>query len=599
VTQTPPTALAAHRRPSRTLDALATYLRPQIGRVALLAVTLLATTGLQLLAPQILRRFIDAVMARGADAPPVTWLWLLAGLFLAALLAGQTARAAATYLSEQVGWAATNQLRRDVVDHCLRLDLSFHHARTPGEMIERLDGDVTALAGFCSEFVIQILGGALLIAGIITLLFAQDWRVGAVMGVLAAAAVIALHASRNLSVASVTLERQSRSDLAGFLEERVGGLDDIRANRGGAHVMRGLARITAELNARSLRAGQVGRAVWVLTAAIFALASLTALGVGVYLFQHGQASVGEVYLFVQYAAMMRDPLNQIGSQLQDVQRARASLDRVGELLAMMPTIVDGPGVDWPVGSPALSFSNVDFAYADGSPVLSQVSLTLDAGRVLGVLGRTGAGKSTLIRLLCRLHDPTGGAIELDGRDVRDATLGQLRRRIGVVTQDVQVFRASVRDNASLFDPAIADARIVEVLEDLGLGPWLARLPEGLGTVLAGASGLSGGEAQLLAFARVFLQDPGLVVLDEASSRLDPATDRLIERAVDKLLGGDREDGRTAIIIAHKLETVSRANQILILEDGAVVEIGERPALARDPASRFSQLLATAGEGALP
>ena len=463
-------------------------------------------------------------------------------------------------------------------------------------MIERLDGDVTALAGFFSEFVIQILGGALLIAGVIVLLFAQDWRIGGAMGVLAVAAVLALHASRNLSVASVALERQSRSDLAGFLEERVGGLDDIRANKGGAHVMRRLGEITADLNARSLRAGQVGRAVWVLTAAIFALASLTALGVGVYLFQRGQASIGEIYLFVQYAAMMRDPLNQIGSQLQDFQRARASLDRVGELLETTPDIVGGPGAAWTPGPPALSFKDVEFAYGPGRPVLSGVSLTLDSGEVLGVLGRTGAGKTTLIRLLCRLHDPTGGVIDLDGRDIRGATLRQLRRRIGVVTQDVQVFSASVRDNASLFDPSIADSRIAEVLEDLGLGSWLARQPEGLATVLAGASGLSAGEAQLLAFARVFLRDPDLVVLDEASSRLDPAADRLIEHAVDKLL---HSRARTAIVIAHKLETVSRADRILILEDGAVVEAGERAALARDPASRLSRLLASASEGVLP
>ena len=596
MTQTSPTAPGViHRGFPRTLAVLATYLRQQIGRVALLALSLLATTGLQLLAPQILRRFIDAVTAKGA-APPLAWLWLLAGLFLAVLLVGQVARVGATWLSEQVGWAATNRLRHDLADHCLRLDLAFHHARTPGEMIERLDGDVTALAGFFSEFVIQILGGALLIAGIVALLFVQDWRIGAAMGVLAAAAVIVLRASRDLSVASVALERQSRSDLAGFLEERVGGLDDIRANRGGAHVMRRLSAITADLNARSLRAGQVGRAVWVLTAAIFALASLTALSVGVYLFQHGQASVGEVYLFVQYAAMMRDPLNQIGSQLQDVQRARASLYRVGELLAALPTIRGGPGVEWTTGPPALSFRELEFAYVQGRPVLSGVSFTLESGRVLGVLGRTGAGKTTLIRLLCRLHDPTSGAIELDGQDIRGATMGQVRRRIGVVTQDVQVFSASVRDNASLFDLSVADARIIEVLDDLGLGPWLARMPAGLDTVLAGASGLSAGEAQLLAFARVFLRNPDIVVLDEASSRLDPAADRLIERAVDKLLHGR---GRTAIVIAHKLETVRRADRILILEDGAVVETGERAALARDPASRLSQLLASASEGTLP
>jgi len=164
---------------------------------------------------------------------------------------------------------------------------------------------------------------------------------------------------------------------------------------------------------------------------------------------------------------------------------------------------------------------------------------------------------------------------------------------------VQLFDASVRDNATLFDRSVPAARIVEVLADLGLGDWLARQPQGLDTVLAAGGGLSAGEAQLLAFARVFLKDPGLVVLDEASSRLDPASDRLIERALDKLLGG--EDGaprRTAIIIAHKLATVARADRILILDGGRVLESGHRAALEADASSTFSRLLATGAEEAL-
>ncbi|HEY3887988.1 MAG TPA: ABC transporter ATP-binding protein [Caulobacteraceae bacterium] len=584
------------QRTAPIFGMLRAYLRPQIGRVLLLAAVLLGGIGLQLLGPQILRRFIDSVTAHGAP-PPLASLWVLAGLFLAATAAAQIARVWAAWLSEQVGWAATNRLRHDLADHVLRLDSAFHNARTPGELIERLDGDVTALAGFFSEFVIQILGGALLIAGVVGLLFAQDWRIGAALGALAFAAVLVLRATRNLSVADVALERQSRSDLTGFLEERVGGLDDIRANGGGGHVMRGLGAITKVLNARSVRAGQVGRAVWVLTAAIFVISALTALSLGIYLFQHGQVSLGAVYLFVQYAAMMREPLNQIGAQLQDVQRAAASLQRIGGLLATRPAVRDGAGVVWPAAAPKLSYEAVDFAYGDGPPVLSQVSFELEPGRVLGLLGRTGGGKTSLIRLLCRLHDPTGGAIRLDGRDIREAGLSQLRRRIGVVTQDVQVFSASVRDNVSLFEPGVADARIVEVLEDLGLGPWLARQPRGLDTTLAGAAGLSAGEGQLLALARIFLKNPGLVVLDEASSRLDPGADRLVELAMDKLLKGPV--GRSAIIIAHRLETLRRADRILILEAGRVVEQGDRAALAADPGSRLARLMAAAGDGALP
>jgi ABC-type multidrug transport system fused ATPase/permease subunit len=218
-------------------------------------------------------------------------------------------------------------------------------------------------------------------------------------------------------------------------------------------------------------------------------------------------------------------------------------------------------------------------------VLHGLSLSLRPGEVLGVLGRTGSGKTTLTRLLFRLYEPTAGAIRLGGVGLPDTPLDELRRRVGIVTQDVQLFRASLRDNLSLFDQSIPDERIQAALEELGLGPWLRALPAGLDTELAGGEGLSAGEAQLLAFARVFLRDPGLVILDEASSRLDPATERLIEQAVGRLL-----HSRTAIIIAHRLATVQRADTILILDDGAVAECGPRADLMGDETSRFSELL---------
>jgi ATP-binding cassette, subfamily B, bacterial len=233
-------------------------------------------------------------------------------------------------------------------------------------------------------------------------------------------------------------------------------------------------------------------------------------------------------------------------------------------------------------------------------VLDGVSFTLEAGKVLGVLGRTGSGKTTLTRLLFRLYDVDEGSITLHGRDLRTAPLSDLRQHVGMVTQDVQLFEATVRDNLTLFRaydrsrPPIADADILTAVDTLGLSDWLRSLPDGLDTVLkSGGQGLSAGQAQLLAFTRVFLRDPKLVVLDEASSRLDPATEHLLERAIDRLLAG-----RTAIIIAHRLRTVQRADDILILENGRLLEYGPRATLAQDPSSRFARLLQTGLEEAL-
>jgi len=214
--------------------------------------------------------------------------------------------------------------------------------------------------------------------------------------------------------------------------------------------------------------------------------------------------------------------------------------------------------------------------------------------VLGVLGRTGSGKTTLTRLLCRLYDPSAGVIRLDGVDLRSVPLADLRRRVGVVTQEVQLFQATLRDNITFFDPAIDDARIDAALTELGLHDWVRAMPDGLATQLgAGGRGLSAGEAQLLAFTRLLLRDPGLVILDEAAARLDPITEQRLEGAIDRLL-----HNRTAVIIAHRLHTLHRADDILILENGRIVEAGARAELAAYAGSRFAQLLRHGLEEAL-
>jgi ATP-binding cassette subfamily B protein len=211
--------------------------------------------------------------------------------------------------------------------------------------------------------------------------------------------------------------------------------------------------------------------------------------------------------------------------------------------------------------------------------------------VLGLLGRTGSGKTTAGRLLFRFFDPTQGAVRLGGIDLRRVRLADVRHRVGVVTQEVQLFHATVRDNLTFFDSEVPDDRLVEALRLLELGPWLDSLPAGLDTLLApNGGGLSAGEAQLLAFVRVFLKDPGLVVLDEASARLDPATEHRVERAIDRLL-----QGRTAVVIAHRLTTIERADEVLLLDEGRVAEHGSRAALAADPESRLAALL-RAGSG---
>ncbi len=237
----------------------------------------------------------------------------------------------------------------------------------------------------------------------------------------------------------------------------------------------------------------------------------------------------------------------------------------------------------------MELDNVSFGYAEDIPILHNVSLSLSPGRVLGVVGRTGSGKTTLTRLLLRFYDPSTGVVRLGGVDLRKASLAAVRARIGLVTQEIHLFQASVRDNLTLFDDNVPDERISDALDKLGLADWLRELPCGLDSPLGpGGAGLSAGQAQVLACARVLLRDPDLVILDEPSSRLDPATDRLVHTALGCLLRG-----RTGIIVAHRLATLAYADDILVLEDGQVREYEPRLALTANPASRFAELLRAA------
>jgi len=336
------------------------------------------------------------------------------------------------------------------------------------------------------------------------------------------------------------------------------------------------------------KAGLASYTMLMTTIAVFGIGNALAFAVGAYLWSIHTITLGTVYLTFYYTNLLEQPIQQIRMELQNLQQAGAGIERVQQLLQAQSSISDdGDGV-LPSGSLAVEFNNVSFGYNVDDRILHDITFTLQPGKVLGVLGRTGSGKTTLARLLLRLYDVQEGIISLGGVPIRETRLRDMRQHIGMVTQDVQLFHATVRDNLTFFNPTIPDTRILAVLDDLGLTTWYSSLTQGLDTELGSdGEGLSAGEAQLLAFARVFLTNPGLVILDEASSRLDPATEQLIERAVSKLFSG-----RTGIIIAHRLGTVQRADEILVLERGRMLEYGERQTLVQDSHSHFARLLRT-------
>jgi len=558
------------------------YIGPHWPRAILLTCLLLGVIGLQIGNPQILRRFIAAVAA-GSGMQSLTGIALL---FLAVALGAHLLTVATVYTSEDIAWRATNGLRADLTLHCLRLDMAFHNAHTPGELVERIDGDVGELSRFFSRFVVVIVINVLLFAGVLLVLFLTDWRIGLVDTGLAVAMVVIMYGFRKPLTLRWERARQASAAQTGFLEESLASTEDIRSRGAGAYMMRRFQHVSRE---SFHRATQAWLFFFFSAAVVWSVAEIgpdLGLAVGIRLFQLNTITLGTIYSIMYYTGMIAESVDQIASEVQNLQRANASIARIKDLFRARSSIREGRGVRLPPGALPVEFRSVSFEYVDGESVLKDISFRLEAGRVLGLLGRTGSGKSTLARLLFRLYDPTAGTIRLDDVDIREMRLAELRQQVGMVTQEVQLFQASLRDNLTLFNRDISDDRVLQALQELELWEWYQALPAGLETRLgSGGAGLSAGEAQLLAFARVLLKAPGLIVLDEASSRLDPLTEQRLERAVERLLRN-----RTGVIIAHRLATVQRADEVMILEDGSICERGPRAELAHDPNSHYSQLL---------
>ena len=567
------------------------YLRHQRRQVALLGVLLLAGSGAQSFNPLIVRHVLDAALA-GAPLNTLV-LWALA--FVGAAIGAQAVAVLATYLSVQLGWQATNALRVDLLRHSVGLDQRYHNAHTPGEMIERVDGDVTLLSNYFSEFVVQIAGSVLVIAGVLVVILLQDWRVAAVFGGFVAVSWAVLLSLRRIGVEPWQRTRQASGELFGFLEETLTGIEDIHTSAGKPYVIRRFYGLTRRYLRHQIKAAMRTNVMvnaWLL---VDTAGYAVGLGLGAWLYLNDLATLGMAYLVFHYAGMISRPLRMVVFQMEDFQRAAAAARRALRLLAERSALIRpgpraagaGPPAALPPGALAVRFDGVTFGYDPALPVLHDLSLELPAGDVLGLIGRTGSGKTTLSRLLFRFYDVDRGSVRLGGHDVRGLDLAALRSRLAMVNQRVDLVHGSVRDNLTLFDTTLPDERIIEVLDELGLGRWWRALPHGVRTELAGRNAeLSAGQAQLLAFGRVFLlSDPAVVVLDEASSRLDPGTERSIEHAVDRLVAG-----RTAIIIAHRLSTVLRADWIALLDNGRLAEFGRRAALMADPRSRLARLL---------
>ncbi len=566
-------------RPRTTARTLVQLLRPAAGRWAALGALVGFGSVLTLTGPLIIRRLVD----RAIDGVGTAELRWLAVAFLVIAVARQVIAVLTARAATSIAWSTTNEFRLDMTRHVLGLDHEFHRRHTPGELIQRVDGDITEVNKLCSNVLTRAVGSLLLVVGMIAVVTVIDWRIGIGMALYVALAVVFIYTLRKRAVGESEDELRAFAKLYGGIEERLTASEDLRSNGAGPHAMWRFVEESAGALDTSIRRERAFLGMWWSVQGVVTGGVVLTVVSGAALVAAGSITIGTAFLLFQYVLLIERPLEEIIHELETVQKASGAMRRVSKLMDTRTSIADDGESSPPAGAMAIGFDGVTFDYGDDVPVLTDVDLTIEAGHSIGVVGRTGSGKTTFSRLVLRLVEPTSGTVRLGGVPITDIPLAEVRRRVALVPQEVELFNASVRDNIALFDTSVGDERVEDVLHRVGLGAVVAA---GIDRPLGGAGvGLSAGEAQLIALARVWLTEPDIVVLDEATARVDPETERRLDVAVRALMRG-----RTTIVIAHRLSTLRDVDDIAVFDGGRLVEFGPRDELAAAPDTRFHRLL---------
>jgi ATP-binding cassette subfamily B protein len=578
---------------ARLMRRLLAYLHPYRGMTAGALVLILFSSLLQLVGPltvavaldlfirpqgedtrlsAVSREVRDLLLARGVDpgAVRLEGLAVIAGVYLVTLILTFVVLYAQGYLMQLMGQHVMNDLRRQIFAHLQRLPIGFYDRNPIGRLVTRVTTDVDALNEMLSAGVVAICGDILLLAGIVGVLFWLDWRLA-----LAAFSIVPL-----LLLLTFWFKRRVRESfrevrvriarINAFLQEHVTGMPVVQLFNRETRAYRDFEEINEAHRDANVRG--------IFYYAVFfpGVELITALGLGLILWVGGgeviagTVSIGALIAFLQYAQRFYQPLADLSEKYNILQQAMASSERVFQLLDTPVTVASPADPYRPVAVRGeIEFDQVRFSYKEDEPVLRGISFRVHPGETLAVVGHTGAGKSTLASLLLRFYDVEGGAVKVDGMDVREWDLPRLRRSVAMVLQDVFLFSGTIEGNIRLGDPEIDGERVLWAAAEVHALPFIERLSGGLDAqVRERGAGLSVGQKQLIAFARALAFDPKILILDEATSSIDTETEQLIQQALDRLL-----EGRTSIVIAHRLSTIQKADRILVMHKGEIREMG--------------------------
>jgi ABC-type multidrug transport system fused ATPase/permease subunit len=561
------------RRTRRRLGELLNLTRRYKTRTALSVVALLLATATALAPPFLSKYAIDD----GIKQHDLTKLWWIVGAFLLAGLLNWGLTYAQTYLTGWVGERILADLRNRLFDHLQRLSLGFFERNRAGVIISRLTNDVEAIDQLVTDGVTSLVQNTLTLLGTAILLFVLDWRLALATLLVIPFMSIASAIFRKRSARAYAAVRERLGLVTATLAEDIAGMRVVHAFTRERASMDNFRTVTERYRDSNMQTVVLNGLYFPFVDLLSSVALAVVLGYGGYLYFQGNVTLGTLFAFMLYVQNFFDPVQQLSQLYGTFLSATAALDKIVDVLDQEPEITDRPdAVELPHVEGNVAFEDVRFGYGDGPEVLHGLTLDVPAGTTVALVGHTGAGKSTIAKLLARFYDPREGRITIDGHDLRDVTQSSLRHQLGIVPQEGFLFAGTVRENIAFGRPDAPPEDVVRAAETIGAHDFILRLEEGYETQLQErGTRLSLGQRQLVALARALLADPRILILDEATSSVDIGTERKIERALRTLLAG-----RTAFVIAHRLSTIRDADLIVVLELGQVVEQGTHDELMR-------------------
>ncbi len=556
---------------SRLLGRLLVHLRPYSGRTFWALVYMAISSLLSVAGPALIGRAIDDGIR--AESLPQLRLWT--GVFIGAALLEWITNRQRIALMAYVGTKIVADLRSELFRHLHELPLSFHNNYSVGRLMSRLISDVGVLQDFVTWSITGLARSAFVLVGIAIALVGMNWQLALVVFAVVPLMVALTDYWRKRVRNAYRATRTRLSLINGYLNESISG---IRVTQSFVREPEN-ARHFDDLN-RSYFDANVQATT--LTAVFFpgvdfvgSLATALVVGVGGWLVMGDALTAGTLIAFVLYVDRFFEPIRELAQRYNTFQATMAGCERLFYLLDTKAEIVDRPdAATLPQIRGEVVLDDVRFHYKEDEPVLQGVSLAAAPGERIALVGETGAGKSTVIRLLARFFDVTGGAVRIDGHDIRAVTQASLRSQLGIVLQDPFLFKGTIADNIRYGKLDATNDEVAAAADAVGAHEFIERLADGYQTDV-GENGvnLSGGQRQLVSFARALLADPRILILDEATSSVDTATEKIIERGVDRLM-----DGRTSFVIAHRLSTIVRADKIVVIDRGQIVEMGQHDEL---------------------